>query len=83
MVLGSYGILPGGIVWCVEVYGQHTEELRLLIHDILGGVSPFGAAYFLSRTKNLVTLDWTGLELSLSWSHDGKYMLVYTHTICM
>ena len=68
--------LPVGIPWCIEVYGQHTEELHLSIHGIFGGVSPSVAANFLSQMKDLVTL--TGLELELNI---GK--LVYTCTICM
>ena len=75
-------ILPAGIPWCIEVYGQHTEELRLSIHgdDYSGGThaSPSATAYFLSQIKDLVTL--SGLELSLLMSSDGKYMLVYTYT---
>ena len=80
--LNSYYILPVGIPWCIEVYGQHTEELQLSIHSGSIGVFPRGAAYFLSQMKDLVTL--TGLEVELDMeSYDllcGK--LVYTCTIC-
>ena len=75
-----HGILPVGIPWCIEVYGQHTPELHLSIHSgnvISSGVSPSEAAYFLSQMKDLVTL--TGLELELNMMY-GK--LVYTCTIC-
>ena len=79
VLLDSYRILPAGIPWCIEVYGQHTEELRL---SIRGGfyehASPSVTAYFLSQMKDLVTL--SGLELSLLMLRDGKYMLVYTYT---
>ena len=67
--------LPIGIPWCIEVYGQHTEELRLVIDGGIVGVSPSVAANFLNQMETLVTL--TGLELTL-WF--GK--LVYTCTIC-
>ena len=77
--------LPAGIPWCIEVYGQHTEELCLSIRgDIIGHAtcggyaSPSDTAYFLSQMKDLVTL--SGLELSLWMPGDGKYMLVYTYT---
>ena len=66
-----YSILPVGIPWCIEVYGQHTEELHLSIHS--GSTSV--AADFFSQMKELVTL--TGLELTLLMA-DGK--LVYTCT---
>ena len=75
--LTRYSILPVGILWCIEVYGQHTEELRLSIHRGIHSVSPSEAAYFLSQIKDLVTL--TGLELTLRINY-GK--LVYTCTIC-
>ena len=65
------GILPVGIPWCIEVYGQHTEELQLSIHS---GSIPEAADFF-SQMKDLVTL--TGLDLSLRMA-DGK--LVYTCT---
>jgi len=68
------GILPVGIPWCIEVYGQHTEELQLSIAGS-GGVFPSDAANFLSQMKDLVTL--TGLDLTLRMA-DGK--LVYTCT---
>ena len=64
------GILPG-IPWCIEVYGQHTEELHLSIH---GGSTPV-TADILHQMKDLVTL--TGLELALNMMA-GK--LVYTCT---
>ena len=72
--------LPAGIPWCMEVYGQHTEELCLSIRNagLLEHASPSDTAYFLSQMKDLVTL--SGLELSLRKSGDGKYMLVYTYT---
>ena len=80
VTLDSFRILPAGIPWCIEVYGQHTEELRLSIRG--GGLSvnayPSDTAYFLSQMKDLVTL--SGLELSLEMLSDGKYMLVYTYT---
>ena len=66
--------LPAGIPWCIEVYGQHTQELCLSIRG--GHASPRDTAYFLSQIKDLVTL--SGLELPLRKSSDGKYMLVYT-----
>ena len=71
-------ILPVGIPWCIEVYGQHSEELRLMIHrEFDDAVSPSDAANFLNQLKYLVTL--TGLELNLDIFY-GK--LVYTCTIC-
>ena len=75
-------ILPG-IPWCIEVYGQHTEELHLLSISSTISVSPSDAAYFLSQMKNLVTL--TGLELTLRklYLDSSEYMLAYTCTICM
>ena len=69
--------LPVGIPWCIEVYGQRTEELQLSIHRGLSAVYPSDAANFLSQMKDLVTL--TGLELELDMTY-GK--LVYTCTIC-
>ena len=72
-----YSIVPVGIPWCIEVYGQHTEELHLSIYRGFG-VSPSDAANFLRQMKDLVTL--TGLELTLNIPY-GK--LVYTCTICM
>ena len=72
--LGSLGILPVGIPWCIEVYGQHTEELQLSIAGS-GGVSPSDAANILHQMEDLVTL--TGLDLTLRMA-DGK--LVYTCT---
>ena len=79
VTLKKYSILPVGIPWCIEVYGQQTaEELQLSIHSsIVSGVSPSDAAYFLGQMKDFVTL--TGLELKLSMTY-GK--LVYTCTIC-
>ena len=68
------GILPVGISWCIEVYGQHTEDLQLSIYNILG-VLQSDAANFLHQMKDLVTL--TGLDLSLNMRY-GK--LVYTCT---
>ena len=73
-----HGILPVGIPWCIEAYGQHTEELRLSIHSRFSGVSPSDAANFLGQMKDLVTL--TGLDLELNMESYGK--LVYTCTIC-
>ena len=79
VTLDRHGILPAGIPWCIEVYGQHTEELRLSIcGGIFGHASPSGTADFLRQMKDLVTL--SGLELSLWMSSGGKYMLVYTYT---
>ena len=70
----GYNILPVGIPWCIEVYGQHTEELQLSIYGRFG-FYPSDAANFLHQMKDLVTL--TGLELRLNMT-DGK--LVYTCT---
>ena len=71
--LDQYSILPVGMPWCIEVYGQHTEELHL---SICSDSTP-NAEQFLSQMKDLVTL--TGLELELDIL-SGK--LVYTCTIC-
>ena len=68
------GILPVGIPWCIEVYGQHTADLQLLIYNRFSGVRY--TANFLSQMKDFVTL--TGLELTLGMGY-GK--LVYTCTI--
>ena len=76
--LEFFEILPVGIPWCIEVYGQHTAELQLSIHCGIRGMSPRVAVNFLSQMKDLVTL--TGLELELRMTY-GK--LVYTCTICM
>ena len=65
--------LPVGIPWCIEVYGQHTEELQLSFYD--GGMHPSDAANCLSQMKDLVSL--TGLDLTLLMLY-GK--LVYTCT---
>ena len=71
-----FNILPVGIPWCIEVYGQHTEELQLSISSYFTfGMSPSDAANFLCQMKDLVTL--TGLELTLNMT-DGK--LVHTCT---
>ena len=81
VTLGCNRILPAGIPWCIEVYGQHTEELRLSICGDLtldAHASPTDTAYFLSQMKDLVTV--SGLELSLRKSYGGKYLLVYTYT---
>ena len=70
----GYNILPVGIPWCIEVYGQHTEDLQLSIHH---GSTPNVADVF-SQMKNLVTL--TGLDLPLSRSYErdhGKYACVH------
>ena len=72
------GILPVGIPWCIEVYGQHTEELQLSITE-LGGVFPSVAANFLSQMKDLVTL--TGLDLSLDM-RNGKLVYTCTTIVC-
>ena len=83
------GILPG-IPWCIEVYGQHTEELHLSIHGgstpelqlsitRLRGVFPSDAANFLSQMKDLVTL--TGLDLTLRME-DGKLVYTCTTIVC-
>ena len=77
--LDMYSILPVGIPWCIEVYGQHTKELQLVIPARIGGVYPSDAANFLNQMKTLVTL--TGLELILAMSLFGK--LVYTCIICV
>ena len=72
----GYNILPVGIPWCIEVYGQHTAELHLSIHNYFyGALSPSHAANFLSQMKDLVTL--TGLDLKL---HMASGKLVYTCT---
>ena len=79
VVCNRYNILPVGIPWCIEVYGQHTEDLQLSITRIGLGVYPSDAANFLHQMKDLVTL--TGLDLSLDMAlcmADGK--LVYTCT---
>ena len=70
--------LPVGMRWCIEVYGQHTEKLQLVIHGGIDGVYPIGVAKFLNQMETLITL--TGLELTLDMSLFGK--LVYTCTIC-
>ena len=75
--LDQYCILPIGLSWCIEVYGQHTEELRLVIRGGIGSLYPSHAANFLNQMETLVTL--TGLELRLNMVF-GK--LVYTCTIC-
>ena len=75
--LNRYSILPVGIPWCIEVYGQHTEELQLSIHSGNSRVSPSDAAYFLGQMKDLVTLTRLEVELDIPY---GK--LVYTCTIC-
>ena len=75
--LGLFGLLPVGIPWCIDAYGQHTEELHLSIH----GSSTPNAADFFSQMKDLVTL--TGLDLSLSQSYKrgrGKYACAH---ICL
>ena len=60
-------ILSRGAPWCIEVYGQHTEELHLSINATMSDMPPF-----LSQMKGCVTL--TGLELSLHIEHnDSKY----------
>ena len=66
--------LQGGIPWCIEVYGQHTEELRLSI----GGLAfPSMVARLLEQTKDLVTL--SGLELTLyKWGHGKCIQTPYT-----
>ena len=74
--LRAFGLLIG-IPWCIEVYGQHTEELHLLIHSY----STPNATDFFCQMKDLVAL--TGLDLSLSRSYKrghGKYACVH---ICM
>ena len=75
--LGSLGILPVGIPWCIEVYGQHTEELQLSVYD--GGMHPSVAANFLSQMKDLVSLTGLDLALDLEWILSSG-MLVYTCT---
>ena len=78
--LNLYSILPVGIPWCIEVYGQRTAELQLSIRSgniTYPSVLPRMAANFLSQMKDLVTL--TGLELELDMTY-GKP--VYTCSIC-
>ena len=84
--LDLFYILPVGIPWCIEVYGQHTEELQLSIHSSVGiyiyrghGVSPSDAANFLCQMKDLVTL--TGLELTLRMA-SGKLVYTCTTIVC-
>ena len=76
--LDLFYILPVGIPWCIEVYGQHTEELQLSIYRG-HGVSPSDAANFLCQMKDLVTL--TGLELTLRMA-DGKLVYTCTTIVC-
>ena len=80
-----YSILPVGILWCIEVYGQHTAELQLSIRGghISRDVSPSDTANFIGGMKDFVAL--TGLELELKMeSYDRLHgKLVYTCTICM
>ena len=76
--VGLVGILPVGIPWCIEVYGQHTEEFRLVIHGEIGGVYPSDVANILNQMETLVTL--TALELRLDMSYG---MLVYACTKCV
>ena len=59
--------LQGAIPWCIEVYGQHTEELHLSIDGL---ALPSQVAYLLEQTKDLVTL--SGLELPLYKLGRGK-----------
>ena len=82
VTLRSYSILPAGIPWCIEVYGQHTEELCLSIRGGSSGyASPSDTADFLSQMTDLVTLSGLELSLDMPWmSSRGKYMLVYTYT---
>ena len=68
--VGLGGILPAGIPWCIEVYGNHTEELRLSIRGTAAYASPSDAAHFFRQTKDIVTL--SGLELSLYKQGHGK-----------
>ena len=75
---GLLSILPVGLPWCIEAYGQQTEELHLSIHS---GHTPEAVDVFISQMKDLVTL--TGLDLSLSLLDKqdlGKYACVH---ICM
>ena len=69
------GLLPVGIPWCINVYGQHTADLHLSIFGDFYDLSPRVAANFLSQLK--VTL--TGLELGLQIDYSKR---VYTCTIC-
>ena len=71
--LQFFAIVPVGIPWYIEVYGQHTELQLSINYEV--GVLPSVAANFLSQMKDLVTL--TGLELRLRMAY-GK--LVYTCT---
>ena len=72
------GILPIGIPWCIEVYGQHTEELGLVISAGIGdAVHPSDAANFLNQMETVVNL--TGVDLTVAIFSK----LVYTCTICV
>ena len=69
-----------GMPWCIEAYGQHTEEFCLSIGDdsLYRYTKPSSVAQFVIQLNDLVTL--SGLELSLERPKGGKYMLVYTYT---
>ena len=76
-VSGSVLTSPS-IPWCIEAYGQHTEELFLSIGNDSLHTDPSSVAQFVIQLNNLVTL--SGLDLSLESPKGGKYMLVYTYT---
>ena len=78
--LPFYSTLPAGLPWCIEAYGQHTEELCLSISgDSLDRYTvPSSVVQFVIQLNDLITL--SGLELSLESPEGGKYMLVYTYT---
>ena len=84
VLLPRRSTLPAWLPWCIEAYGQHTEELCLSID---GGKSLYNytdpsrsssVAQFVIQLNDRVTL--SGLELSLERPDGGKYMLVYTYT---
>ena len=67
-------IVPVGIPWCIDVYGQHTEELQLSIHS---GSTP-NVADFFSQMTDLVTLTGLDLPLRRPYKRDhGKYACVH------
>ena len=73
--LDSFNIVPVGIPWCIEVYGQHTAELHLSIQWFS---STPKTADFISQMKDLVTLTGLDLGLTLSYMQDqGKYACVH------
>ena len=78
--LPHYSTSPAWLPWCIEAYGQHTEELCLSISGDIGirYTDPSSVAQFVIPLNDLVTL--SGLDLSLKRPKGGKYMLVYTYT---